>query len=81
MDERAPVKVFKVEMMVIDFDCLGEEGVIDAIENARYPNRCIAPQVKAVEARSIQWSDSHPLNMANTADEEYKRLFVEEKRD
>jgi len=61
---------------VLDFDGLGADGVKDAIENARYPNRCISPHVLSVAVREIgEWSDGHPLNQRATMDEEYRRLF------
>jgi hypothetical protein len=71
------MKVFKIELLVIDFDGLGEDGVRDALENARYPNRCISPDVKAIDTRDVEWSDDHPLNKRTTADAEYRRLFAE----
>jgi hypothetical protein len=71
------MKVFKIELLVIDFDGLGEDGVRQELMNVRYANDCIAPDVKAIEARDIEWSDDHPLNKHTTADAEYKRLFTE----
>lgn len=71
----ATVNVYKIEVLVIDFDGLGPKGVQDTIENAHYPNHCISPQVKAVDIRQIEWSDEHPLNRRDTADAEYQRLF------
>lgn len=70
------MKVYKIELLVIDFDELGEDEVRDAIENTNYPNDCIAPKVKAIETRQIDWRDDHPLNLRATADAEYRRLFT-----
>jgi hypothetical protein len=73
-DEDA-MKVYRVELMVIDFDGLGEQGIVEVIENARYPNRCISPDVKAIDGREIgAWSDDHPINI--DSDAEYRRLFT-----
>ena len=69
------MKVYKIELMIIDFDGLGEKEVTSAIENARYPNRCISPDVKSIQTREVEWSDSHPLNRTDTCDAEYQRLF------
>lgn len=70
------MKVMKLEVFVIDFDGLGENDVRQAIENARYPNRCISPEVLSVEAKEIgEWSDGHPLNNSKTAPAEIKRIF------
>ena len=71
------MKAFKIELLVLDFDGLGEDGVRDALESAHYPNHCISPNVKAVQAREVEWSDEHPLNKRSTADAEYRRLFAE----
>lgn len=71
--------VYKIEVMVIDFDEVGEEGIKDCIENTKYPNWCISPRVKRFQGVDIgEWDDDHPLNKRSTEDEEYKRLFDEE---
>jgi hypothetical protein len=69
------MKIFKVEIMVLDFDKCGEEGVKNLLENTRYPNWAIHPIVKNIESREIEWSDDHPLNKKDTTDAEYERLF------
>lgn len=70
------MNVYKIEIMVLDMDEVGEEGIRYHIEHARYPNRCISPEVKSIEVRDIgQWHDDHPLNKATTADAEYRRVF------
>jgi hypothetical protein len=70
------MQVHKIVVTVIDWDRLGADGVRAAIEEARYPNRCIAPRVRGVESRDIgEWHDEHPLNHASTSDAELARLF------
>ncbi len=69
------MKVHKVELYIVDFDEVGARGVIETIENAKYPNRCISPQVKHVRTKEIEWSDEHPLNNLKTADKAYRDLF------
>ena len=70
------MQVMRIEVMVIDMDGLGAEAVKETIENQKYPNYCISPEVKAIEVREIgEWSDGHPLNHRDKADAEYKRLF------
>ena len=71
------MKVFKVEIQVIDFDEIGEEGVRSAIENTKYPNYCINPQIRSIESRDIEWTDDHPLNRVDTEKEAYRKLFEE----
>jgi hypothetical protein len=70
------VNVYRIEVMVIDWDGIGPDGIKDEIENARYGNRCISPHVKSCDVRYIgKWSDDHPLNNSATADAEFRRLF------
>lgn len=71
------MKAYKIEMLIIDFDQLGERAIIETIETTRYPNHCISPSVRAIECRDIGlWDDNHPLNNKNKADAEYARLFA-----
>ena len=74
-DETTPTKVYKIELLVIDFDECGIDEIKEVIENQRYPNRCISPEVKGFEEREVDWSDNHPLNITATSDAEYRRLF------
>lgn len=71
-----PMKAYKIELLIIDHDDVGEEAITELIVNARYPNRCISPDVKEVTAVDIgEWSDDHPLNKVDTCDDEYYALF------
>jgi len=73
------MKVMQIVLTVIDFDQVGPDGIKELIENARYPNRCISPLVRSVDVREIgEWSDEHPLNNSDSAEEELSRLFCEE---
>lgn len=56
------MRVHKVTLMVVDFDVLGETAIKDVIENQKYPNYCIGPEVMRIESREVDWSDDHPLN-------------------
>lgn len=70
-------KVFKVELMVIDFDDVGEEAIVKMLENARYPNRAINPVVMYTESRETEWTDDHALNFKETEIAAYRKLFPE----
>lgn len=71
------MKAYRIELLVIDFDGLGPNGVRSAIENTRYANHCISPSVMAVDERDIgEWSDDNPLNKHSTAAAEFRRLFA-----
>jgi hypothetical protein len=70
------MKAYKVEILVIDHDGLGPEGIKDVFENTKFPNWCMYPEVKNITERDIgEWTDCHPLNMHEEQDREYKRLF------
>ena len=70
------MKAYKVEILIVDHDGLGASGIQEAIENQRYANDCILPNVMAVDERDIgEWEDSHPLNLRSKMQAEYQRLF------
>lgn len=73
------MKAYKVEILVVDFDGIGRSEIADVIECARYPNRCINPEVMAIEERDVgEWHDNHPLNLPDSTKAEYERLFKQE---
>jgi hypothetical protein len=70
------MQVYKVELLIIDFDDIGADGVRDELESANYGNDCITPQVMHIETREVDdWHNDHPLNDYDTAGEAYRRLF------
>lgn len=70
------MKAYRVELLIIDFDGLGPTEIEATLEHQKYPNYCISPSVKAIEEKDIgEWTDAHPLNHSETANDEYKRLF------
>lgn len=70
------MKAYKVELLIIDFDNLGPEGIKQEIEHNRYANDCMFPEVKNIDERDLgEWTDDHPLNQRATANAEYKRLW------
>jgi hypothetical protein len=55
---------------------MGMEDIVRTIENQKYPNWCICPQVISSEERDIgEWDDSHPLNQLGTFKGEFERVF------
>lgn len=65
------MKAYKVTLVFVDFDQVGFDSIKNLIEGARYPNRCISPQVMDIKEADIgEWSDDHPLNKI---DPEYKK--------
>ena len=70
------MKVYKVELLIVDHDNVGGAGIVEVLENQKYPNYCISPNVMDVESAEIgEWSDDHPLNKIDTIQDEYNRLF------
>ena len=70
------MKAYKIEILIIDFDGLGETRIKEELNNANFPNDCITIKVKSITEKDIgDWSDDHPLNKFSTKDVEYKRIF------
>lgn len=66
------MKVYKVELLVLDFENMGERDIITQLENTRY----VHGSVMNIVGRDIgEWDDSHPLNHHDKAPAEYERLF------
>ncbi len=68
-------KVYKIEILVIDHDQLGQAEVVRVIENTKYPNYCINPSVENIRSVDVDWSDDHPLNNSGTSAAAYRDLF------
>lgn len=70
------VKVYKVELQVIDFEGYSENDIKETIENCKYLDFA---KVKNMTSVMVDWDefgeDKHPLNLSKTSDAEYKRLF------
>ena len=70
------MKAYKLEVLVIDPDGLGPDGIASALETARYPSRCVSPKVMVIYEKEIgEWRDDHPLNNLTTRTDEFFRLF------
>lgn len=72
------MKVHKVTLLVVDHDDIGADEMKVVIENTRYPNRCISPDVMAVETCEVEWTDSHPLNHYTRRVKAFEQLFGKE---
>lgn len=60
------MKAYKIEILVIDFDELGQLEIERQIENICYPNG-ISPEIWGIKEVGIgEWSDDHPLNNPET---------------
>ena len=67
--------VYKVTLLIVDQDELGADSIKNVIENVRYPNHCMYPEVMETRSRDIgEWDDDQPINGPDRA-AEFKRLF------
>ena len=66
------MKVFKMEVMVLDFEDVGEEELRHLIENIRY----LVATVMSAKSEKVEWSDDHPLNNGGTMARAYHDLFA-----
>ncbi len=69
--DRERVDVYRVEVLIVDHDGVGAAGIKAVLEEARYPNRCISPQVVRVDGRTTMWDDGHVLNRAELGSAEF----------
>lgn len=72
------MKVYRIDIMVIDHDDVGAEEIKDVIESHSFPNPY--PQtslnVMKVEEREIgEWDDDNPLNFISKRNEAFQKLF------
>ena len=72
------MKAHLLQVLIIDHDHLGVDEVERVLEDADYPNRCIAPNVIKSQSVDIDdWDDDNPLNHSDTQAAEVDRLFKE----
>lgn len=71
------MKAYKITLLIIDSDSVGKEEVVRILEDTKYPNYCISPEVLDVKEADIgEWSDEHSLNKSSVERNEYiKKLF------
>ena len=70
--------VYKVTLAIIDHDELGTEEITDVLENTKYPNYCIYPDVLTIEGKDIgEWDDQLPINYTDRRRSEINKLFSE----
>lgn len=69
------IKVHRLTVLVVDHDHLGANAVVEVLENQRYPNHCIGPDVLAIETQEVEWSDEHPLNYLSKRKQAVRELF------
>lgn len=69
------MKAYKVELLVIDHDDVGEGEITFFLEDVKY----IYPKVMSIQSKDIgEWDDDHPLNQRDQYRQFYEELFKEE---
>ena len=66
------MKAYKLEIIVIDFELYGANGIIHELDNIR--NLCV-DVISTQEADIGDWHDRHPLNLSSTTDQEKLNYF------
>ena len=68
------MKAYKVELLVLDHDNMGEGEITFLLENVKY----LYPSVMSIESKDIgEWDDDHPLNQRDRCRQFYEKLFKE----
>ena len=66
------MKVYKLEVLVLDFEESGDDEVIELIENNKY----LMVNVIDIKSKQIDdWDDDHPLNQSDTQKQAVIELF------
>ena len=71
------MKVYKLEVMIIDEDVECIQDAIHIINETRYPNHTSVIAVTCKEA-DVDWYDEHPLNYKDTIKQEMDIIFSKE---
>ena len=69
------MKVFKLEIMLLEEDVETMEEAETLVVNARLPNHISLDVMSCREAEIGEWHDDHLLNNYNTLEAEMNRLF------
>lgn len=69
------MKVFKLEVLIIDGDVTTIEQAECLIDETRYPNHTYVTSVTCQEAEIGEWEDDNLLNNEKTVKGEMDRLF------
>ena len=71
------MRAYKITLLFIDFDEVGQQEAKYLIENARLPNHIHPGSVMAIEEADIgEWRDDHPLNKRATKAAAFRALFA-----
>ena len=72
------MKAYRITILIIDSDNVGKEEVVRILEDTKYPNYCISPEVLDVKEADVgSWSDEHPLNHSGAEKTNYiEKVFI-----
>lgn len=69
------MKVFKLEVLILDADINSIDEALDIIDETRYPNHTYVTAVTCRESDIGEWDDDNLLNCDDTQKQEMDRLF------
>lgn len=70
------MEVYKLEVLIINYEEVGEEELKIIIEDGRYPNDCINPCITKIQSYDIgEWEDNHILNNVSLSSKEAKEYL------
>lgn len=72
------MKVYKIEVLVIDFEDVGPDEVKSVIENSKYINASV---MSTTERDIGVWYDDHPLNKHGMQASAYHDIFSKKAAD
>jgi hypothetical protein len=65
------MKVYKIELLVIDHENMGEDLIREELELCPY----VYPSIMHLDSQDVDWTDEHPLNSHHDCSAEYEKLF------
>jgi hypothetical protein len=75
------MKVYKLEVLIIDYDVNSVDEALNIINETRYANHTNVEAITCREADIGEWSDDNPLNYTSKVEKEMNRLFPGVKND
>ena len=72
------MKVYKLEVLIIDYDVNSVDEALSMINETRYDNHTNVEAITCRETDIGEWSDDNPLNYTSKVEKEMNRLFPKE---
>ena len=69
------MKVYKLEVLIIDSEVVSKKEAKSIIANTNYPNHINVAAITCQEAEIGEWTDDNALNYSDKIENEMNRLF------